>query len=73
DFQEALKDGTTLCALANAIQPGAIAKVNKSSLAFKQMENINQFVDFARSKGVRSDDLFQTVDLYEGSNMVQVC
>ena len=38
DFQAALKDGTVLCALANAIEAGSVPKVNKSALAFKQME-----------------------------------
>ena len=37
-----------------------------------QMENITNFLDFARAQGVRSDDLFQTVALYEAENMSQV-
>ncbi len=37
------------------------------------MENINNFLAAAQAYGVRSEDLFQTVSLYEGSNMTQVC
>jgi len=72
DFHGALRDGTVLCKLANAIQPNAVKKVNSSALAFKQMENINNFLEFARNKGVKPNDLFQTVDLYEAANMTQV-
>jgi hypothetical protein len=35
------------------------------------MENINNFLEFARVMGVRPDDLFQTAALYEGTNMTQ--
>eukprot|EP00730_Choanoeca_flexa_P020005 TRINITY_DN9780_c0_g1_i2.p2 TRINITY_DN9780_c0_g1~~TRINITY_DN9780_c0_g1_i2.p2 ORF type:complete len:302 (+),score=102.17 TRINITY_DN9780_c0_g1_i2:189-1094(+) len=72
DFHAALKDGTVLCALANALDPGSIKKVNKSGLAFKQMENINSFLDYAGRRGVQANDLFQTVSLYEAQNMTQV-
>ncbi|EGD73794.1 hypothetical protein PTSG_05487 [Salpingoeca rosetta] len=72
DFQAALRDGVILCKLANAIKPGAVAKINQSSMAFKQMENISNFIEFARGAGISSSDLFQTVALYEGENMTQV-
>jgi hypothetical protein len=62
-----------LCKLANALKPGSVKKINTGSLAFKQMENINSFLEFARNKGVKANDLFQTVDLYEASNMTQAC
>ena len=42
---EALKSGVVLCNLANALKPGCVAKVNDSKMAFKQMENINNFLD----------------------------
>lgn len=72
DFQAGLKNGEILCRLANILRPGSIKSINKATLAFKQMENINFFLDFARNIGVRGDDLFQTVALFEGSNMTQV-
>ncbi len=56
----------------NALRPGSCAAPNTSSMAFKQMENINMFLRAAGAQGVKGDDLFQTVALYEGSNMSQV-
>lgn len=41
-------------------------------MAFKMMENISNFLAALESYGVSRHDLFQTVDLYEGQNMVQV-
>jgi len=67
-----LKDGSILCNLANKVQPGAVKKVNTSSLAFKQMENITFFMDAARTMGVPETSLFGTPDLYEEKNMGSV-
>ncbi len=47
--------------------------INTGKLAFKQMENINSFLEFCYSIGVSRAELFQTVDLYEKHNMGQVC
>ena len=41
-------------------------------MAFKMMENISNFLSACEVYGVTRNDLFQTVDLYEGQNMVQV-
>jgi hypothetical protein len=43
-FHEALKDGVYLCKLINTIQPGSVKKVNTTKMAFKQMENIGNFL-----------------------------
>jgi len=72
NVQAWLKDGTKLCNLMNVIEPGSIKKVNNSSMAFKQMENISKFLQAIEDYGVQRMDKFQTVDLYEGQNMVQV-
>ena len=37
------------------------------------MENIGNFLDGGYAYGVVKTDTFQTVDLYEGENMAQVC
>jgi len=37
-----------------------------------QMDNISNFLDAAESLGVQRYQLFRTVDLYEGKDMVQV-
>jgi len=75
NFCTVLKDGTVLCNLANALQPGSIKKINTSTMAFKQMENINNFLSFVEKAGVPKYESFQTVDLYEGMdpNSVLVC
>ncbi|KAJ8301227.1 hypothetical protein KUTeg_020214 [Tegillarca granosa] len=56
----------------NVLSPGSIKKVNESKMAFKMMENISQFLAAAENYGTPKTDLFQTVDLFEGQNMVQV-
>ena len=71
-FAEWLHDGKVLCALINAIKPGAIPKVNESTLAFKQMENITYFMNAARDMGVPESSMFGTPDLYEEKNIGSV-
>jgi len=66
---KALKDGSILCNLINAIQPGSVKKINESKMAFKQMENIGNFLTGCEKYGVNKADLFQTVDLFEGQNI----
>ncbi|KAI9002881.1 calponin homology domain-containing protein [Hyaloraphidium curvatum] len=71
-FQENLKDGTRLCHLINTIAPGTIAKIQASSMPFRQMENIQLFLTSCERFGVPRFELFQTVDLYESKNLNQV-
>ncbi|XP_076809161.1 myophilin-like [Clavelina lepadiformis] len=71
-FQETFKDGTILCTLINVINPGSVRKINESKMAFKQMENIDNFLDACERYGVLKKDLFQTVDLFEAQNIPQV-
>ena len=47
-------------------------KINTSKMAFKQMENIGIFLDGCEEFGMAKTDLFQTVSLYEGTNIPQV-
>jgi hypothetical protein len=62
-----------LCDLINALEPNSVKKVHKNtSMAFKQMENINSFLIAAEQYGVPASDSFQTVDLYEAKHMGQV-
>merc|ERR1712217_493933 len=67
-----LKSGVVLCNLANQVKPGSIAKINSSTMPFKQMENIKYFMDFARRVGVPESSMFGTPDLYEDKNMGSV-
>lgn len=74
-FQQWLKDGTVLCRLINSLYPrgqAPVAKIQASSMAFKQMEQISQFLQAAERYGIAATDIFQTVDLWEGKNMACV-
>lgn len=71
-FQAALKSGNYLCSLANAVMGPGSAKANNMKMAFKQMENISNFLTACEKYGVNKTDLFQTVDLYEAQNVWQV-
>lgn len=41
-------------------------KIQSSTAAFKQMEQISQFLNASEKYGVTKTDMFQTVDLWEG-------
>ncbi|NXC92100.1 TAGL2 protein, partial [Cercotrichas coryphoeus] len=74
-FQQWLKDGTVLCRLINSLHPrgqAPVAKIQASAMAFKQMEQISQFLQAAERYGIAATDIFQTVDLWEGKNMACV-
>jgi len=75
NFYENLKNGQMLCEVINTLKPGQIKKIQTSAMAFKCMENINQFVDGAKACGVPSEETFQTVDLWERQNLnaVVIC
>uniref|UniRef100_A0A8C5RJA0 Transgelin n=1 Tax=Laticauda laticaudata TaxID=8630 RepID=A0A8C5RJA0_LATLA len=75
NFQKWLKDGTVLCLLINSLYPkgqGPVAKIQSFTMAFKQMEQISQFLHAAEKYGILASDIFQTVDLWEGKNMACV-
>jgi hypothetical protein len=67
-----LKSGVVLCNLANQVKPGSVAKINSSTMPFKQMENIKYFMDFARCVGVPESSMFGTPDLFEDKNIGSV-
>ena len=70
-FYAALKDGKFLCKVAERVT-GKKVKFNNMKMAFKQMENISNFLSACEAYGVSKTDLFQTVDLYENQNLWQV-
>lgn len=61
EFGAAFKDGVGLCELVNALQPGAITKIEKSASPFHQMANISSFLQACRALGVREQVLFETL------------
>ncbi|CAG5120642.1 unnamed protein product [Candidula unifasciata] len=72
-FQAVLKNGVILCKLINKIKPGIMnKKLNTSTMPFLQMENVSNFLEACEKLGISKTDLFQTVDLYDKINMVQV-
>lgn len=73
-FQQWLKDGCTLSKLINSLYPmdKPIKKVQSSGMAFKQMEQISQFLTAAENYGVTKTDMFQTIDLWEGKDLAAV-
>jgi len=69
-----LKDGTILCQLVNKIaKKKKVKKIHKSgSMAFKEMENIQNYIKCCKRNGMNDGDCFVTKDLYENDNMVSV-
>jgi len=66
-----LKDGKILCKAMNSVKPGAIPKVNDSTMPFKQMENISNFLQACRKElGMKESDLFTTPDVFDERSIV---
>merc|ERR1711988_1535312 len=72
DFGELLKDGSVLCNLINALQPGSVKKINTLKAPFKQRENIEMYLKACTAYGLKEQDLFQVNDLYENKNLYTV-
>lgn len=82
EVEKHLHNGQALVRLAKEVQKGTpvcpekarkmTLKPNTLTAPFKQMENIQVFLNFCENYGVPKTGLFQTVDLYEGRNMAQV-
>jgi hypothetical protein len=78
-FQEWLKSGQILCQLMNTLVPGSIKKIHQTENVKmaalrmnKEYENISFFLTACTQYGIDKNDLFQTVDLYDGQNLAQV-
>ncbi|VDO18736.1 unnamed protein product [Heligmosomoides polygyrus] len=73
NFREQLRDGQKLCKLVNAIQEGTVKKVMKPISNFNCLENLNQFTGACRKLGVKDEETFQSVDLFDGRDLFSVC
>jgi len=73
NFMTQLRDGTKLCRLINKIVPSKIKKISTNNIPFKLMENIEMFTKACKDYGLTDAETFQTVDLWDGENMHQVC
>jgi len=71
-LESALKDGVVLCNLVNAIRPNTILTINKYNAAFRQMQNIDNFLKVVEKLGVSDQDRFKTEDLYYANNFPKV-
>ncbi|KAK3252307.1 hypothetical protein CYMTET_38395 [Cymbomonas tetramitiformis] len=72
DWQQEMKSGALLCNAINKIKPGSIKKINKMNMPFMQMENITNYLEACKSLGIPVPELFMTIDLFEGKNMLAV-
>ena len=68
----ALKSGVLLCELLNTVSPNAVKKVGKMNVEAVHRENIELFVGGCRKLGVDDANNFETADLYEERNLIQV-
>uniref|UniRef100_H2YZ71 Calponin-homology (CH) domain-containing protein n=1 Tax=Ciona savignyi TaxID=51511 RepID=H2YZ71_CIOSA len=71
-YEANLRSGEILCKLINKLKPKSVKKISTGTKPFQLMENINNFLKSVEAYGVPKGDLFQTVDLYEASNVPQV-
>lgn len=74
-FQSWLKNGTVLSQLINSLYADdkkPIKKIQTTDKAFKQMEQVSEFLKAAESYGVNKTDIFQTVDLWESKDLAAV-
>ncbi|XP_072886226.1 transgelin-like [Hemitrygon akajei] len=74
-FQSWLKDGTVLSQLINSLYADdkkPVKKIQTTDKAFKQMEQVSEFLKAAERYGVNKTDIFQTVDLWESKDLAAV-
>ena len=64
DFHAVLKDGVILCELLNTIKPKTVKKIHKSTIPYKQIENISNFTRGCRTLGVAGTSASHTVHLH---------
>jgi transgelin len=71
-FGDNLKSGVILCNLVNKIQPYIIKKVHDSQVAYKQIENIGNYIKACSQLGLPRQDTFDVPDLYNEKNLTLV-
>jgi len=71
-LHDTLKSGVVLCELLNKLQPGLVKKINKRTMPFMCMENIESYINAIQSLGIPHEYSFMTVDLWDAKNLAQV-
>ena len=71
-FADVLKSGIVLCNLLNKIQPGIVPKVQGSTVAFRQIDNIGNYIKGCMTMGIPRNHIFEVTDLLQQKNMKQV-
>ncbi|EPQ29994.1 uncharacterized protein PFL1_02667 [Pseudozyma flocculosa PF-1] len=68
EFWKSISDGVLLCLLANRVRPGSIDRIDRRDVEWVKADNISRFLRAARDHlGLRSKDLFQTLDLTDAT------
>lgn len=68
EFWNDISNGVVLCLLANALQPGAIDRIDRRELEWVKADNLSRFLRAARDHfAVRSKDLFHPLDMADAT------
>ena len=62
---DAARSQVRLCKLINAIKPGSVKKVSESTMAFRQIDNINMFLKGCQAMGMPASDCFGAKKLFD--------
>jgi hypothetical protein len=71
-FADHLRNGVVLCNLVNALRPNTILTINKYNAAFRQMQNVDNFLKVLEKLGISEADRFKTEDLFYENNIPKV-
>ena len=73
DFLSAVQDGTVLCRILVAIEPGSVPKFhNRPKLEFLMIENAQLFLNACQTFGVKPEQLCETLDITEKRNLKKI-
>ena len=69
---DALRDGIYLCKLIKKLQPEISMEICKPEDESTCKENIERFLDKCQKCGIPKEDLFESSNLYDGTNLYRV-
>jgi hypothetical protein len=65
-LHDVLKSGVILCEMMNIIKPGSMKRISTISTAYKQLENLQNYLNMCRIMGMQASQLFESSDLVNG-------